>query len=164
MDDSSQNKSQLSTLLIGGIQASAFYPANAHSIHKTQPDKRRLLIYAANIHIQTHTGGKLIYAAVYYHHHQTRCSEQKPGCISLLDAHQHRLSLRCLSGCHFGGSPAGILNLLPASSLFCWLSLLSSFVSFHCSLCLPFTFFKHFFSVFNSLHGFPLSTFFFFYF
>lgn len=65
---------------------------------------------------RTHTGGKLIYAAVYYHYHQTRRSAQEPGCISLLDAHHHRLCLRCLSGCHFGGGPAGILTLLPSSS------------------------------------------------
>ena len=57
---------------------------------------------------QTRTGGELIYAAVYYHYHQTRGSEREPGCISPLDAHHHRLSLRCLSSCHFAGGPAGV--------------------------------------------------------
>lgn len=80
-------------------------------------------------HTQRHTGSKLIYAAVYYHYHQTRGSEQEPGCISPLDAHHHRLSLRCLSGCHFAGGPAGIPTPLPSSSpLFCSLYLLHSFV------------------------------------
>lgn len=63
---------------------------------------------------QTHThnaGGKITYAAVYYHYHQQRGSEQKPSWILLLDAYHHRLSLRCLSGCHFGGGPAGVLTL-----------------------------------------------------
>lgn len=89
-------------------------------------------MYAANIyictptqtHTHTHTGAQFIYVAVYYHYHQTRGSKQEPGCISLLDAHHHCLSLRCLSSCHFGGSPAGIPTLL------CPLCLLQTFIVF----------------------------------
>lgn len=89
-------------------------------------------MYAANIyisahpprHTHTHTGAQFIYVAVYYHYHQTRGSKREPGCISLLDAHHHCLSLRCLSSCHFRGSPAGIPTLL------CPLCLLQTFIVF----------------------------------
>lgn len=87
-------------------------------------------MYAANVYIctptqtHTHTGAQFIYVAVYYHYHQTRGSKQEPGCISLLDAHHHCLSLRCLSSCHFGGSPAGIPTLL------CPLCRLQTFIVF----------------------------------
>lgn len=90
---------------------------------------------------QTRTGGGLIYAAVYYHYHQTRGSEREPGCISPLDAHHHRLSLRCLSSCHFAGGPAGVPGapspssspllrpLRPSHSFLSSLSLFFAFVS-----------------------------------
>lgn len=93
-------------------------------------------MYGANIyisahpprHTHTHTGAQFIYVAVYYHYHQTRGSKREPGCISLLDAHHHCLSLRCLLSCHFGGSPAGIPTLL------CPLCLLQTFIVFFLSL------------------------------
>lgn len=91
---------------------------------------------------QTRTGGGLIYAAVYYHYHQTRGSEREPGCISPLDAHHHLLSLRCLSSCHFAGGPAGVPGapspsssplLRPLRPSHSFLSSLSLF----CCICFP---------------------------
>lgn len=106
-------------------------------------------------HTCTHTGGKLIYAAVYYHYHQMRGSEQEPGCISLLDAHHHRLSLRCLSGCHFSGGPAGVLILHSSSPLFCPLNLLHCFYRFLHSLL--FCFVSFLFTFYILFRCFPLS-------
>lgn len=106
-------------------------------------------------HTCTHTGGKLIYGAVYYHYHQTKGREQEPGCISLLDAHHHCLSLRCLSGCHFSGGPARILILFPSSSPSLLptksVALLCCFYHFLHSLLFCFIFFFLFFLIFYSV-------------
>lgn len=67
------------------------------------------------------------------------------------EAHRHRLSLRCLSSCHFAGGPAGIPPILPSSSprfrslcrsvsLICYFHplLFFAFVSLPCHVISPF--------------------------